>query len=271
MTDKAKGWFSIYRSIEDHWIWKEKPFSKGHAWIDLILMANHEDNKLHFNGCLIIIKKGQLLTSKLRLSKKWGWNHKTVTAFLTLLKTDNMADNKTDNRSTLITITNYNEYQVLRKNKTDNKTDNRADSHGIATGQPRDTNNNVNNVNNDNNNYICAFEEIWKKYPKPIGKKQALRHFQSSVKSQKDIEDMLAALINYLKSDTVIKGFIQNGATWFNNWRDWIEVKKFDIATFTPQRKKMTVDEFEEQKGMRYSPGTVIDGIEIVAGCKGDV
>lgn len=38
------GWIKIHRDILYHEIWSDKPFSKGQAWIDLILMANHSDN-----------------------------------------------------------------------------------------------------------------------------------------------------------------------------------------------------------------------------------
>ncbi len=67
------------------------------------------------------------------------------------------------------------------------------------------------------------FENLWKIYPNKDGKKQAIKHFNTSVKTQKDAEDIQHALENYLVSDTVQKGFIKNGSTWFNNWRDWID------------------------------------------------
>ncbi|HDY68615.1 MAG TPA: hypothetical protein ENH85_12610 [Candidatus Scalindua sp.] len=72
---------------------------------------------------------------------------------------------------------------------------------------------------------ICAssFEEIWKKYPNRVGKKEAERHFKASVKTPKDREDISQALKHYLESERVAKGILQNGSTWFNNWRDWIE------------------------------------------------
>ena len=73
---------------------------------------------------------------------------------------------------------------------------------------------------------ICAFSDIWKKYPKCIGKKAAERHFKTSVKTQQDCSDIQKALNNYLESETVRKGFIQNGSTWFNNWRDWIDYQE---------------------------------------------
>lgn len=75
---------------------------------------------------------------------------------------------------------------------------------------------------NENKDKSFDFEFIWKQYPKPIGKKQALKHFTASVKSDDDFANIQRALDNYKKSDTVSRGFVQNGSTWFNNWQDWI-------------------------------------------------
>lgn len=66
------------------------------------------------------------------------------------------------------------------------------------------------------------FESLWINYPSKVGKNQAFKFFNSTVRSEKDYEDIKSALENYIKSERVIKGFIQNGSTWFNNWRDWI-------------------------------------------------
>lgn len=66
------------------------------------------------------------------------------------------------------------------------------------------------------------FADIWERYPEKDGKKMAEKHFLASVHTQQDWEDINTALKNYLKSDKVAKGFIKNGSTWFNNWRDWI-------------------------------------------------
>lgn len=83
------------------------------------------------------------------------------------------------------------------------------------------------------------FEELWKEYPNKDGKKQALRHFMSSVKTEKDLEDIKKALSNYKKTEKVLKGFIKNGSTWFNNWRDsidYVEPKSTPkpLSTFKP-------------------------------------
>ena len=78
-----------------------------------------------------------------------------------------------------------------------------------------------------------TFENLWKQYPNRCGKKAACKHYQTSVKTDEDRNDIQLALKNYLASPRVINGYIQNGSTWFNNWRDWI-----DMQTETPEEKQ---------------------------------
>lgn len=66
------------------------------------------------------------------------------------------------------------------------------------------------------------FNSLWEKYPKRDGRKAAFRHFVSSVKTKEDWDDINKALENYVQSDTVLKGYIKNGSTWFNNWKDFV-------------------------------------------------
>lgn len=105
------GWVKVYRDIQNCWIWDDKPFSRGQAWIDLILMVNHEDKKIMFNGTLIEIKRGSGITSIRKLSEKWGWSTKKVKHYLEQLQQDNMVSFKSDSKKTLVTIEKYIVYQ----------------------------------------------------------------------------------------------------------------------------------------------------------------
>jgi hypothetical protein len=69
-----------------------------------------------------------------------------------------------------------------------------------------------------------SFEEIYLKYPNRVGKKEALKHFEATVKTEQDFLDIQTALKNYLLSDRVKKGFVQNASTWFNDWKSWVSV-----------------------------------------------
>lgn len=44
------GWICLHRKIQESWLWELKPFSKGQAWIDLLINANFEDKKALIAG-----------------------------------------------------------------------------------------------------------------------------------------------------------------------------------------------------------------------------
>lgn len=120
MAEKQYGWIKISRSLQDHWLWsssKSEPFSKGQAWIDMIMLANHEDNKMVFDGSLITVKKGDFITSEEKLANRWGWGRSKLRNFLKTLKNDHMIDKKSTNKQTTITILNYAVYQGSRTSK----------------------------------------------------------------------------------------------------------------------------------------------------------
>jgi hypothetical protein len=70
------------------------------------------------------------------------------------------------------------------------------------------------------------FEEAWKAYPLRLGRKAALRHFTHSVTNETQFQSLMKAMGNYKRSPNVLKEngkYIQHGATWFNNWQDWVD------------------------------------------------
>lgn len=108
-----EGWISLYRQIVDNWIWKsQESFDKRSAWIDLLLMVNHKTEKIEFNGNMIEIEKGQRITSIDKLSNRWKWSRHKVSDFLNRLEAEHMLVQIRDNKKTLISIENYNKYQI---------------------------------------------------------------------------------------------------------------------------------------------------------------
>jgi uncharacterized phage protein (TIGR02220 family) len=137
----VQGWISLHRKIQDHPLFQEKRvFSKFEAWIDLILSANHKDNKFILGNEMIEVKRGSFLTSELKLMKRWGWSKTKVRSFLKLLEDDGMIVKKSDNKKTALTLCNYNDYQNLQTTEEPQK------NHEETSKEPqKDTNNNVNN------------------------------------------------------------------------------------------------------------------------------
>ena len=111
------GWISIYRQIQEHWIWKSKePFDKRSAWIDLLLLVNYQKEEIEFDGAIIEVERGQRITSLEKLANRWKWSRHKVSDFLNRLEQEHMLVQVRDNKKTLISIENYSKYQIEKEN-----------------------------------------------------------------------------------------------------------------------------------------------------------
>lgn len=149
------GWISIDRSIQNHWLFKEKrTFSKFEAWIYLLMEANHSKAKVPIGNQIVTVERGQRLTSILTLSDLFDWSRFKVKTFLDLLESDGMLEVKTTSKYTLITIVNYDFYQSEQgRNQHQNDikpTSKQHQSNINPTSKQHQTNTN-NNDNKDNN------------------------------------------------------------------------------------------------------------------------
>lgn len=65
MNNEDKNWVKVNRTVQSHWVWMDKPFSRGQAWIDLILLAQHQDGTFtDRRGNLIDGKRGCVYRSE---------------------------------------------------------------------------------------------------------------------------------------------------------------------------------------------------------------
>ena len=104
-----KGYIKLYRDIRSHWIWSDPDYLR--AWVDLLMMVNHEDRQVLFNKNLITVKRGSRITSIRKLAERWGWSRGRVSRFLDMLEQDNMIATKRTTQKTLINVINYGFYQ----------------------------------------------------------------------------------------------------------------------------------------------------------------
>ena len=102
--------FPVNRALQNHWLWQEKPFSKGQAWIDLLMLASYEDGERVFRGKVVPYKAGEVHCSKLYLADRWGWERKKVDRFLKLLSQEKMITENATTHGTTITVENYTKF-----------------------------------------------------------------------------------------------------------------------------------------------------------------
>ena len=111
------GWIILDRKITEHFLWEDKPFSKGQAWVDLLLLANHKDHKILYKGDVVVCKRGEVDRSISWLAERWGWSRRKTKNFLSALKNDKMVSTSVTTNRTVITIEKYAFYQGERATK----------------------------------------------------------------------------------------------------------------------------------------------------------
>jgi hypothetical protein len=135
-----QGWIKLWRKIQDNPVWQHKPYSYGQAWVDLLLLANHEAHCIWPRGIRLDLEAGQVGYSKESLAAKWGWSRGRVTRFLNMLENAQQIVQQKDNVTTVITITNWKPHQ---------ETDGKQYSRRTAGGPQADTNKNEKNEENE--------------------------------------------------------------------------------------------------------------------------
>ena len=137
------GYFTVERDFLDSDFWLSEPFTKPQAWVDLFGIANHAPGFFVTRGIHIPLKRSQTGRSELTLALRWRWSRNKVRRFLKWLKLNEMIELKQDNKTSIITICNYEVYQKKTKgDDTPNDTPNDTPK-GHQKDTKRNTNNNV--------------------------------------------------------------------------------------------------------------------------------
>lgn len=250
------GWISLHRSIQKHWLFEEKrKFSRFEAWIDILLMVNHTDNKIMHDGDLITVKRGQRITSLRQLGERWSWSITKVDKYLKTLESDGMLVVKKDTKKTVLTVVNYDDYQdgdfKKRHRKDSEKTEKKHRSNTEKTQKKTNNNDNKeNNENNDNNDVVVGddFASIYNLYQENI---EQIPSPITTEKLTQDIDHYGKELVAY----AIKKAALNNSHNYkFIDYllKDW---RKRNLTTI--KAVKQYEQQRQEQKEQTYKPRVV--------------
>lgn len=119
----GKGWIKVHRQLLDNPMWLEEPFTKGQAWVDLLMLADGVNDGKY--------KRGTVYKSQKWLAERWGWSRNKVNRFLNRLEENHMVTVKRTyngtQSGTTITLVKYGFFQdKWTPNETPNGTPNEA-------------------------------------------------------------------------------------------------------------------------------------------------
>ena len=106
----TEGFICISRVIVAHWIWSNPVLFQ--RWVWMILSANYDDREVSFCYHRIMLHRGQLAVNLSYLSKIWHVSSQATHKFLVKLEDSGMVTRTVDDKVTVITICNYDRYQL---------------------------------------------------------------------------------------------------------------------------------------------------------------
>ena len=147
------GWIKLHRKLLDNPIFQKEELLQ--LFIYCLLKANHEPNKIIFNGQETVIEKGQFVTGRDVLSKDLKKKPITTYKRLKILENLQILNIESNNRFSLVTVVNYGLYQSAEE-----KRNSKSNNKGTTREQQGNTNKNVKNDKNDKNKNKTLYAEF---------------------------------------------------------------------------------------------------------------
>jgi len=117
----SKGFISLHRELQDHWLWHSEKFTKAQAWVDLLMLANHKELSVIFiRGIKVEVKRGEIAWSEENLASKWRWSRPKVKNFINMLKAEKQIETRKTSAINILRLVNFERFQHVATNKPEN-------------------------------------------------------------------------------------------------------------------------------------------------------
>jgi len=219
------GWIKLYRSIKDHWIYKNPDYLK--AWIAILLEVNHSDKKVLIKNSLMDCRRGESLNSVKKWVEVFGdeWTSQKVRTFFKLLKSDSMINIQTTSQTTKLTVCNYGTYQDEQQTANTDSNKQLTNSQQTANKQLT-TNNNDKKENNEEEIYISFADAARKLFAKKDKIELCPKFIDYwTTKSQFD-DTMRFKSTEFFSITTAVTNWIENDNDRRGNKKETITVQK---------------------------------------------
>ena len=173
--DSNNGWIKLHRKLLDNPV-VMKDSDHLAVWIYLLLNASHTEYPVLFGGKKISVKAGQLIRGRKSIASTLRISESKVRRVLDLFEIDQQIDRQRSNKNSLVSILNWDKYQIF-----DQQIDQQATNKRPTTDQQATTNKNNKNIKNikeckeiiysdvpELNEAIIAFIEYRKTIKKPM-------------------------------------------------------------------------------------------------------
>ena len=227
-----EGWIKLHRSLLESDFWKCETFSRGQAWVDLLMLANFKDSFFYKRGVKIDVKRGQLGRSEVELSDRWKWSRSKVRKFLKDLEKEQQIKVVKSSVTQVITIIKYNDFQSEEQQKDIKRTAKEQQKDSKKTHIKKG-----NNDKKEKNEEEDIINDIYSLYPtncpvkgnsndKGKANKEQIKRILKS--KEENVDSLKAKIERYVRECKSSNTFLKNFKTFLNNLPDYSEEEKKD-------------------------------------------
>lgn len=131
---RMSGFYLMHRGWQGNPVFRNEAFSRRDAFVWLIEEAAFRPVRIYAGRSEISLSRGQLSHSLRHIASAWRWDLARVSRFIASMTKAKIIDTQTDTGQTVITICNYEKYQVSEKQPdTPNDTGSRQQRDGGDT------------------------------------------------------------------------------------------------------------------------------------------
>lgn len=141
----TNGWIKIHRKTLDNPV-VMKDAAHAAVWLYLLLSASHDEHRTVFNGKVITLQAGQLVTGRKKIADALSLDESKVRRILNSFENDRMIDQQMTNGGRLISLLNWECYQ-----KSDQQTDQQVTNERPTSDQRVTTIQEYKELKNDKN------------------------------------------------------------------------------------------------------------------------
>jgi hypothetical protein len=116
----AERWVKLYEKIENSAIYQDSEMV--HLWLHLLIKATKFEYKVDWGGKEIVLKPGQLITGRKKLSSVLKIHESKIQRFLKRFEKWHMIEQRTNRQSRIITILNWDQYQSNEQRSNNDRT-----------------------------------------------------------------------------------------------------------------------------------------------------
>ena len=216
------GWIKLHRRLLDNPRATDPEWLS--VWIYLLLNATHQPQKMNFDGKIVELQPGQLITGRFAIAKATGVSDAKVYRVLETLKNEQQIEQLAGVKGSMFTVSNWREYQ-----ETEQQTEQRLNSNRTATEQRLNTNKNVRTeeCKNEKKRHTTeseSFKAFYSAYPRKVSKQPALKAFTKLV--EPNAAELLPVILAALKWQTTSPEwqrdngrYVPHPATYLNEHR----------------------------------------------------